>query len=192
MTQPYDIGLDAHKDSHAMAFTYEGPRSDPTSHGTHGGRNLTPSDVDPTQTPKRCEIEGEDGGGCGIRTHGYITASLDFESSALNRAQPTLLECVSAGGKLAKPLHRSSPCLGFPKSISPSPKQLNNGLSLPQDSPLLQKALPTFKRWGLSATLGKREGAGKPLMDFCDYQLIAANQDKKIEIEMITLLHQRT
>lgn len=38
------------------------------------------------------------GGGCGIRTHGYITASLDFESSALNQAQPTL----PSGGTLSK------------------------------------------------------------------------------------------
>jgi hypothetical protein len=49
-----------------MAFTYEGPRSDPTSHGTRGGRNLTPPDVDPTQTPKRCEIEGEMAEGVGF------------------------------------------------------------------------------------------------------------------------------
>ncbi len=38
-------------------------------------------------------------------------ASLDFESSALNRAQPTLLlVCLSAGGTLAKSLQGSSSC----------------------------------------------------------------------------------
>ena len=34
------------------------------------------------------------GGESGIRTHGTITGSLDFESSAFNRTQPSLLKSV--------------------------------------------------------------------------------------------------
>lgn len=59
-------------------------------------------------------------------------ASLDFESSALNRAQPTLLGLPLSGRKLAKHRLRSSTCLGSLKS-SLSSTQLLTMASLHPD-----------------------------------------------------------
>ena len=39
-------------------------------------------------------LTSERSGRSGIRTHGDVTATLDFESSALNQAQPSFLEIV--------------------------------------------------------------------------------------------------
>jgi ATP-dependent Lhr-like helicase len=49
----------------------------------------------------------------------------------------------------------------------------------------LRTWLPELRTWGLSATLGNLEDAAKPLMGPCRHKLIAANQDKKIEIETL-------
>lgn len=46
----------------------------------------------------------------------------------------------------------------------------------------LRKWCPEMRTWGLSATLGNLEEAAAPLMGDVDYEMIAANQDKKIEI----------
>lgn len=40
MTKKYDIGLDVHKDSIAIAYTHEGSRREAAFHGTCGGSNL--------------------------------------------------------------------------------------------------------------------------------------------------------
>lgn len=44
---------------------------------------------------------------------------------------------------------------------------------------------PELRTWGLSATLGNLDKAGRPLMGREDFKMIAANQDKKIEIETL-------
>lgn len=49
----------------------------------------------------------------------------------------------------------------------------------------LRTWLPDLRTWGLSATLGNLDEASKPLMGPCDHKLIAANQDKKIEIKTL-------
>ena len=41
MKKQYYIGLDVHKNSIAIAYTYTGSRSEPTYYGTFGGSNLT-------------------------------------------------------------------------------------------------------------------------------------------------------
>ena len=46
----------------------------------------------------------------------------------------------------------------------------------------LRTWLPKLRIWGLSATLGNLAEAAKPLIDHRPHKLIAANQDKKIEI----------
>ena len=40
MNKTYYIGLDVHKDTIAIAHTFEGSREDATYHGTSGGSNL--------------------------------------------------------------------------------------------------------------------------------------------------------
>jgi len=49
----------------------------------------------------------------------------------------------------------------------------------------LRTWLPDLRTWGLSATLGNLDEAAKPLMGSCHFKAIAANQEKKIEIETL-------
>ena len=49
----------------------------------------------------------------------------------------------------------------------------------------LRTWLPDLRTWGLSATLGNLEEAAKPLQSTSPFQIIAANQNKKIEIETL-------
>jgi ATP-dependent Lhr-like helicase len=49
----------------------------------------------------------------------------------------------------------------------------------------LRTWLPDLRTWGLSATLGNLDEAAKPLMGFHKHQVVAANQDKKIEIKTL-------
>ena len=49
----------------------------------------------------------------------------------------------------------------------------------------LRAWLPKLRTWGLSATLGNLEEAAQPLMGSCGHEFIAANQEKKIEIETL-------
>ena len=47
------------------------------------------------------------GGGSGIRTHGEIAPTPDFESGALNRAQPSLRICLLVDGECGEVFPRS-------------------------------------------------------------------------------------
>jgi len=49
----------------------------------------------------------------------------------------------------------------------------------------LRTWLPKLRIWGLSATLGNLEDAAKPLMGSNQYCLVAANQNKQIEIKTL-------
>ncbi|MDF1713659.1 MAG: ligase-associated DNA damage response DEXH box helicase [Akkermansiaceae bacterium] len=49
----------------------------------------------------------------------------------------------------------------------------------------LRTWLPELRIWGLSATLGNLEDAAKPLMGSNQYHLVAANQNKQIEIKTL-------
>lgn len=49
----------------------------------------------------------------------------------------------------------------------------------------LRTWLPELRIWGLSATLGNLEDAAKPLMGSNQYRLVAANQNKQIEIKTL-------
>jgi len=49
----------------------------------------------------------------------------------------------------------------------------------------LRTWFPNLRTWGLSATLGNLEEASAPLRGARDFQMIAANQDKMIEIETL-------
>jgi len=49
----------------------------------------------------------------------------------------------------------------------------------------LRQWLPKLRTWGLSATLGNLQEAAAPLFGKTGHQIVAANQDKKIEIETL-------